>query len=234
MKVTFEIFRYNPEKGIDGKFDKFEIDVEEGMTVLDALNHIHWEIDGTLAYRRSCRSAICGSCAMKINGRVMLACKTQIIRDLKTNYVKIEPLPGYRLIKDLVVDFEPFFDKLTKVKPYIIKHTPDPEDERKQSPEEFHLINEPADCIYCGACVASCPSAWADEGYLGPAALLKAYRFCFDSRDEGADERLPIVDDRDGVWRCHYVANCMDACPKEIKITDFIARLRNMIVQTKL
>jgi len=234
MKKIFEIFRYDPGKDEKPYFEKYEIEAYKGMTVLDALNHIRWEIDGTLSYRRSCRSAICGSCAMKINGESMLACKTQVLRDIKKKRIKIEPMPGYEIIKDLVVDMDEFFDKLKRTKPFQISHKAPPEKERLQSPEEFHYINEPADCILCGACVSACPSAWAGKDYLGPAALLKAYRFCADTRDDGSDDRLSIVNDRNGVWRCHYIANCIEACPKDINITDFIARLRNMLVQNKL
>ncbi len=234
MKKRFEIFRYNPETDKKPYFKSYEVEVYEGMTLLDALNYIRWEIDGTLTYRRSCRSAICGSCAMKINGRTYLACKTQVIKDIKSDHIKVEPLPGYEIIKDLVVDMDNFFDKLKRTKPYHITHKAPPEKERLQSPEDFKFINEAADCILCGACVSACPSSWAGKDYLGPAALLKAYKFCADTRDEGADERLAIVNDKNGVWRCHYTANCMDACPKDIKITDYIARLRNMLVQNKL
>ncbi len=231
-KRIFRIFRYQPERSEKPYYDEFEIEVHEGMTVLDALNYIHWKIDGTLAYRRSCRSEICGSCAVRINGKNRLACKTQVLF-LKGKVITIEPLPGLPVIKDLVVDFDPFFRNLERVKPYLIRYSPDPEEEHIQYPEQRELIAEPVLCILCGACTTSCPSFWANEEYLGPAALLKAYRFIFDSRDEGTKERLDIINDKNGLWRCHAIFNCVEACPKDINITYYIKKLQNLAVDSE-
>jgi len=226
-KVTanVKILRYNPEKDKKPHWEKYEVEVAPDVTILDVLNEIHWKLDGTLAYRRSCRSAICGSCAMKINGQNLLACETPLFR-FKGNKVKIEPLPGLRIIKDLVVDWDDFFAKLDRIKPYLIVDKSIPDKEFLQTPEVFEAIREAATCILCAACTSSCPSLWGNEDYLGPAALLKAYRFIFDTRDDGGDERIDIINDRNGIWRCHTIFNCMEACPKDIKITEYLSRLK--------
>jgi len=231
--ITVKILRYQPEEDRKPHWQTFRLDVPEDSTILDILNEVHWYHNGTLAYRRSCRSAICGSCAMKVNGRNVLACETPM-HQFKGNILKIEPLPGFPIIKDLVVDMEGFFKKMNRVKPYMILKKPVPDKEFHQSPEEFSRIRESAYCILCGACTSSCPSLWANENYLGPAALLKAYRFIFDSRDDGTDERLDIINDRNGLWRCHTIFNCMEACPKHINITDCISRLKTRVVDNSL
>lgn len=232
-KVNVKILRYNPEKDNKPSWQAYDLEVEQDATILDILNEIHWHHDGTLAYRRSCRSAICGSCAMKVNGRNVLACETPM-HHFKGNKFKIEPLPGFKIIKDLVVDMDEFFAKLERIKPYLILDKPIPDKEFKQSPEDFEQIREAATCILCGACTSSCPSLWANENYLGPAALLKAYRFIFDTRDDGGDERLDIINDRNGIWRCHTIFNCMEACPKNIKITEYLSRLKVKATENSL
>ncbi len=231
--ITVKILRYHPDRDQKPHWQTYKLDLPSESTILDVLNEIHWNHDGTLAYRRSCRSAICGSCAMKVNGRNVLACETPM-HHFRGRTLKIEPLPGFPVIKDLVVDMEGFFDKLRRVKPYIILNKPVPDKEFLQSPEEFNRIRESAYCILCGACTSSCPSLWANENYLGPAALLKAFRYIFDSRDDGTDERLGIINDRNGLWRCHTIFNCMEACPKHIKITDCISQLKNRVVDNSI
>lgn len=231
--LKVKILRYNPENDKKPHWQLFQLEVDTEFTILDVLNEIHWKIDGTLAYRRSCRSAICGSCAMKVNGRNVLACETPLAA-FKRRPLKIEPLPGFRIIKDLAVDLDSFFEKLKRIKPYLILDKPIPEKEFLQNPEEVEQIREAAMCILCGACTSSCPSLWANEDYLGPAALLKAYRFVFDTRDDGADERLDVVNDKNGIWRCHTIFNCMEACPKQIKITEYLSRLKVKTVENSL
>jgi len=225
VNLNVKILRYHPEHDKKPYWKTYNLDLEHDVTILDVLNAIHWNIDGTLSYRRSCRSAICGSCAVKVNGRNVLACETSV-QVFKTSKLRIEPVPGFKIIKDLVVDWDDFFAKLERIKPYLILDKPAPEKEFIQSPEEFDQIQEAATCILCTACTSSCPSLWANDNYIGPAALLKAYRFIFDSRDGGADERLDIINDRNGLWRCHTIFNCMEACPKKIKITEYISRLK--------
>ncbi len=231
--LTVRILRYNPEADAKTRWQDFSLSIEDDLTILDVLNEIHWHHDGTLAYRRSCRSAICGSCAMKVNGFNVLACETPVHR-FKGSTLKIEPLPGFPIIKDLVVDLEGFFDKMRIIKPFLVVNRSTPEKEFLQTPEEFEKIREAANCILCGACTSACPSLWSNEEYLGPAALLKAYRFVFDSRDDAAVERLEQINDRNGIWRCHTIFNCMEACPKHIKITEYLSRLKARIAENSL
>jgi len=231
--VKVKILRYNPEKDKKPFWQPFEVEIEPDATILDILNEIRWKLDGTLAFRRSCRSAICGSCAMKVNGSNILACETPLHR-FKGKALKIEPLPGFRIIKDLVVDLDSFFDKMNRVRPYLLLDKPMPDKEFIQSPEEFEEIREACICILCGACTSSCPSMWSNDDYLGPAALLKAYRFIFDSRDDAADERIDIVNDKNGIWRCHTIFNCIEACPKHIKITEYLSKLKVKAVETSI
>jgi succinate dehydrogenase / fumarate reductase iron-sulfur subunit len=227
MQVTFRILRYNPEKDSEPHFQDFRIDAHPTMTVLDALHQIKWNLDGTLTFRRSCAHGICGSDGMKINGKNGLACSI-LLKDLNmSKAITIEPLPAMPIVKDLVVDMNDFYRKNETVKPYLINNTPAPPDgERLQSNEDAEMLFESAKCIMCACCTTSCPSTWSNENYLGPAALLKAYRFIFDTRDEAADERINIIDSPDGLWRCHTIFNCVDACPKEINITWHISQLK--------
>jgi succinate dehydrogenase / fumarate reductase, iron-sulfur subunit len=232
IDIGIKVLRYQPDTDRKPRWQKFELNVEDDSTVLDVLNQVHWEMDGTLAYRRSCRSSICGSCAMKVNGRNVLACETPVHRFGRR--LKIEPLPGFSIIKDLVVDMEDFFEKLRRIKSYLILKKPVPDKEFIQTPAQLEEIGESTLCILCAACTSACPSLWPNPDYLGPAALLKAYRFVFDSRDDGADERLDIVNDRNGIWRCHTIFNCMEACPKKIKITEYLSRLKVKVVENSI
>jgi succinate dehydrogenase / fumarate reductase, iron-sulfur subunit len=232
INIDIKVLRYQPDADGKPRWQKFELSVEDDSTVLDVLNRIHWEMDGTLAYRRSCRSSICGSCAMKVNGRNVLACETPVSRFGRR--LKIEPLPGFPIIKDLVVDMEDFFEKLQRIKSYLILKKPIPDKEFVQTPAQLEEIGESTLCILCAACTSACPSLWPNPDYLGPAALLKAYRFVFDSRDDGADERLDIVNDKNGLWRCHTIFNCMEACPKKIKITEYLSRLKVKLVENSI
>jgi succinate dehydrogenase / fumarate reductase iron-sulfur subunit len=227
MQVTFRILRYNPEKDKEPHFQNFKIEANPKMTVLDCLHRIKWEFDGTLTFRRSCAHGICGSDGMKINGKNGLACSI-LLKDLNMNKpITIEPLPAMPIIKDLVIDMTDFYEKQETVKPYLMNDTHAPPDsERLQSNEDAEMLFESAKCIMCGCCTTSCPSTWSNENYLGPAALLKAYRFVFDTRDQAADERINIIDSPDGLWRCHTIFNCVDACPKEINITWHISQLK--------
>jgi len=231
-KVSVNILRYNPEADKKPRWQNYDLEVDDESTILDVLNEIHWKMDGTLAYRRSCRSSICGSCAMNVNGRNVLACETPMHRFGRK--LKIKPLPGFAILKDLVVDLEDFFAKLKRIKPYLIVNHPIPEKEFIQTPAQFEEITESTLCILCAACSSSCPSSWPNENYLGPAALLKAYRYVFDSRDDGADERLDAVNDKNGIWRCHTIFNCVEACPKKIKITEYLSRLKVKVLENSI
>lgn len=233
MEVTFKIYRYDPNKPeVKPHYQEYSFKTQPGMTILDALNEIKWQQDGTLTYRRSCRSGICGSCGMQIHGLNALACEKQI-EPMKLKTIVVDPLPGFKVLRDLAVDMEPFYENLARVKPYLINETPPPSRERIQSPEDFKQIEDSVGCILCGACTSSCPSFWYDKAYIGPAALYKAYRYSFDTRDEGAAERFEILDSKHGLWRCHTIFNCMDACPKKLKITHGISKLKRTIIAEK-
>ena len=195
------------------------------MTVLDCLQTIKAEMDGTLSFRRSCRSAICGSCAMNINGKNDLACHLQMA-SLGKEIFTVNPLPGYPLIKDLVVDMEEFYRSLRRALPWLVRKSPFPDRELVQSPADRDTIDSAVNCILCGSCTSSCPSFWLNTRYLAPGALLKAYRFIFDSRDEAGEERLALVDDKHGVWRCRTIFNCEESCPKSLRPNEAIAQLK--------
>ncbi|MEW6040096.1 MAG: succinate dehydrogenase iron-sulfur subunit [Elusimicrobiota bacterium] len=226
MTKTFKIFRYDPEKDKKPYFKSFAIEVKEGMTILDVLNKIKAEQDSTLTYRRSCRSGVCGSCAININGKNTLACYTQI-STIRQKKITLRPLPGFEIIKDLVVNWEPFFDNIAKILPYLNSGN-FPEKEFIQTPEERRNLTEPINCILCACCSSSCPMSWTNNEFLGPAAFLKAYRFIADSRDNKHKERLEKLNDElTGVWRCHTVYNCFNSCPKKIDLTYFITKLKH-------
>jgi len=234
MEVTVKIFRYNPEKDTRGHYETYKVDAHENDRILDVLELIKGHTDGSLSFRRSCAHGVCGSDAMRINGRNMLACKA-LIRDVGTN-ITIEPMMGLKVKKDLIVDMEPFFDNYKKMLPYFINDSPLPADgrERLQSPDQRARFDESTKCILCAACTTSCPSFWASDEYYGPAALVAAHRFIFDSRDEGAAERLHILSETDGTVRCHTAYNCTNACPRDIHITKAIGELKLAMVTGKL
>lgn len=234
MNITLKIFRFNPEVDKKWHYETYQFDAEPTDRVLDLLEHVKGYMDGTLSFRRSCAHGVCGSDAMRINGRNRLACKT-LVRDLGDK-ITVDPVMGLKVIKDLIVDMEPFFDNYKKVLPYFINHTPPPADgkERLQSPEQRARFDETTKCILCACCTTSCPSFWGSENYLGPAALVTAHRFIFDSRDDGAVERLEIVSETDGLARCHTAYNCTEACPREIHVTKAIGELKHISLTGKL
>ncbi|MFO7322337.1 MAG: succinate dehydrogenase iron-sulfur subunit [Chloroflexota bacterium] len=229
MDVTFRIRRFNPE--VEGKnkpyWQEFHLsNVEETDRVLELLHRIKWEQDGTLTLRRSCAHGVCGSDAMRINGVNRLACKV-LVKDLGTK-IQVEPILGLPVIKDLVVDMEPFFAHYRQVMPYFINDSPLPADgrERLQSPEDREKFDDTTKCILCACCTTACPSFWANGDYVGPAAIVQAHRFIFDSRDQAAKERLDILAEPDGVWRCRTIFNCTPACPREIEVTRAIGEVK--------
>ena len=229
MANTFKIQRFNPDKDKKPHYEEYRVELEQTDRVLDGLNEIKWRQDGTLTYRRSCAHGVCGSDAMRINGRNRLACKV-LIKDLP-EHLTIEPMLGFTVIKDLVVDLEPFFEKYRSIAPYLINDTPAPHDaERLQSPEDRAKYDDGTKCILCAACTTSCPPFWANKEFVGPAAIVNAHRFIFDSRDEGAEERLAVLNTRNGVWRCRTVFNCTDACPRDIEITRAIEDVKRTLL----
>lgn len=230
--VKFEILRYDPDKDKEAYYQSYDVEIRRpGYLMLDALNQIKWEQDPTLTYRRSCREGVCGSDGLNVNGVNMLSCMTKV-EDLGSDRIVVQPLPGMNVMRDLVVDVDDFFNKFITVKPYIIRKSPNPDKEIYQSPEDRKLLDGLYECILCGCCSSSCPSYWADKNYLGPNAFLRAWRYIVDSRDEGAEERLPILNDKHGVWRCHTIYNCVEACPKELNPTEAIVNIRKMLLNT--
>lgn len=228
MKVHVRVKRFQPEKDAAPYWAEYEVEVEPVDRVLDALEYIKWYQDGTLTFRRSCAHGICGSDAMIINGRNRLACKV-LVKDVG-QHITVEPLRGFRVIKDLVVDMEAFFAKYRAIKPYLINDEPAPEKERLQSPEERARFDDTTKCILCAACTTSCPSFWANSEYIGPAAIVNAHRFIFDSRDRGGLQRLDILTEKTGVWRCRTIFNCVEACPRGIDVTRAIAEVKRALL----
>jgi succinate dehydrogenase / fumarate reductase iron-sulfur subunit len=231
----FQVYRYDPDSGENPRLDNFALDVDKcGPMVLDALIKIKNEVDSTLTFRRSCREGICGSCAMNIDGINTLAC-TLAIEDIKGD-VRIYPLPHMSVIKDLVPDLTNFYAQYASIKPWLQTRTPAPPDsERLQSKEEQELINTPSACILCACCSTSCPSYWWNsDRFLGPAALLAAYRWLVDSRDEATGERLDELEDPFRLYRCHTIMNCTNACPKDLNPARAIAETKKMIATRRL
>lgn len=227
-KVNIKLQRFNPETDTAPVHRDYVVDVEPTDRVLDALNMIKWYEDGTVTFRRSCAHGVCGSDAMRINGVNRLACKV-LMRDVGAE-VTVEPLMGFRVIKDLVVDMEPFFAQYRSVLPFFINDSRAPQRERLQSIEDRERFDDTTKCILCAACTTSCPSFWADDEFVGPAAIVNAHRFVFDSRDEGNGVRLERLNAREGVWRCRTIFNCTEACPREIHITKAIGEVKKAIL----
>ena len=232
MELSLKIKRFNPEVRADPWWDTFEIDVDPMERLLDALHHVKWYQDGTLALRRSCAHGICGSDAMLINGRNALACK-MLVKDVAPK-VTVEPIRGLPVLKDLIVDMEPFFEGYRSILPYLVNDTDPPDRERLQSPEERERFDDTTKCILCAACTTSCPIFWGDGEYVGPAAIVNAHRFIFDSRDDAAEERLAILSEKTGVFRCRTTFNCTEACPRGIKVTKAIQEVKRAVMFEKL
>ncbi|CAN5714354.1 succinate dehydrogenase iron-sulfur subunit [soil metagenome] len=229
MLVDLRILRFDPERDERPHWERYRVESGPMDRVLDLLHTVKYENDGTLTFRRSCAHGICGSDAMLINGRNRLACKIRV--DQLGSKVSVAPLPGLPVIKDLVVDMDEFFDKYRSVMPFLVAETKEPVRERLQSPEDRARYDDTTKCILCAACTSSCPSFWAQPAYVGPAAIVNAHRFIFDSRDDAAHERLEILADKDGVWRCRTIFNCTDACPRGINITRAILEVSGAIVE---
>jgi len=226
--TVFRIFRFNQARDDGPTFQFYELEDTKGMTILDALVRIKENMDTSLTFRRSCRSAICGSCAITANGRNLLACNNQA-DDVSKKRITLEPLPGFPILRDLVVDLEPFFNQYRSINPYLIAESTPPEKERVQSQEVRKQYNDAAMCIMCSACTSSCPVLWTDPSYLGPAALTKVWRFVADDRDEATKERLGMVNNERGVWRCHTIFRCSESCPKNIDTAGSIENLRKKV-----
>ncbi|MDY6942397.1 MAG: succinate dehydrogenase iron-sulfur subunit [Pseudomonadota bacterium] len=225
-----QVYRYDPEDGHNPRVDTYEIDLDDcAPMVLDALIKIKNEIDPGLTFRRSCREGVCGSCAMNIDGTNTLACTKPI--DEIEGVVKIYPLPHLSVIKDLVPDLTHFYAQYASVEPWMKTDTPAPPDrERLQSKEDRADLDGLYECILCACCSTSCPSYWWNDRYLGPAALLQAYRWIADSRDEAVGERLDALEDPFKLYRCHTIMNCTNTCPKGLNPAKAIAEIKKLMV----
>lgn len=232
MDVKLRIRRFNPETDEEPYWALYDLnDVHAVDRVLDLLHHVKWHIDGTLGFRRSCAHGVCGSDAMRINGQNRLACKA-LVKDLtqgERGMIQVEPILGLPVIKDLIVDMEPFFEHYRAVIPYFINDEPAPGRERPQSPADRERFDPGTKCILCAACTTACPSFWANGTYIGPAAIVQAHRFIFDSRDRAGGKRLAILSAENGVWRCRTIFNCTLACPRAIPVTRLIAEVKKEI-----
>ncbi len=231
--VVFRVRRFDPDSDgpSDIRWSEYVIPAHPGLTVLEALLLVQEEQDGGLAFRYSCRGAVCGSCAMVINGEVGLACRTQV--SSLGNKVMVEPLPNLPVLRDLVVDMDVFFAKEESVMPWLRPSDPDPECERLVSPEDWREAEPYTNCILCASCQGVCPVAERAPDYLGPAALAKHYRFYADPRDGAGEERLRLVDNENGVHGCDMVWSCAKICPKGVPPTKGIGKTRAAIYHAK-
>jgi succinate dehydrogenase / fumarate reductase, iron-sulfur subunit len=221
----FRVRRFDPKTNSAVHYQEYALDVPEGTTVLEALLRIQAEQDGSLAFRYACRGAVCGSCAMLINGQVDLACRSQV-HGLAKDTVTVEPLPNLPVLKDLVVDMDTFLGKVQAVQPWLQPSDPNPQRERLVDPARWAEAEAYTNCILCASCHGVCPEAASDPRYLGPAALAKHYRFLADVRDGAAEKRLALVNDKAGVWGCQMVWNCVEICPKGVPPTEGIGKSR--------
>lgn len=228
MDVELRIRRFNPEADEEPHWESYALQAEPSDRVLDLLHQVKWFQDGTLTFRRSCAHGVCGSDAMLINGRNQLACAV-LVRDAGAS-ISVEAMRGLPVVKDLLVDQEGFWEKYRAVMPYLVNdEVPEDGKERRQSPAERTAFEDTSRCILCAACTTACPVFWTNPDYVGPAAIVNAHRFIFDSRDTAHAERLEIMADADGVWRCRTVFNCVEACPRGINVTRAIMEVTGAI-----
>jgi len=233
MTVTVKILRYNPEVSEESRWESYQVSAEPTDRVLDALHKVKWDLDGSLTFRRSCAHGVCGSDAMRINGKNRLACKT-LLKDVNPSQpITVEPIKGLPVLKDLIVDMEPFFAAYRAVMPFLVTTGNEPTRERLQTQEDRERYDDTTKCILCAACTTSCPVYWSDGQYFGPQAIVGAHRFIFDSRDEGTDQRLEILNDQEGVWRCRTTFNCTEACPRGIEVTKAIQEVKRALISPR-
>ncbi|WP_295821857.1 succinate dehydrogenase iron-sulfur subunit [uncultured Deinococcus sp.] len=231
LKLKVKIKRFDPDVDKKAHWVTYDVEAQPGDRVVDVINEIKWYQEPGLTFRRSCLHGICGSDAMLINGRNRLACKT-LVRDVAKDggTITVEPIRGLKVEKDLLVDMEPFFDSYRAIMPYFINESPAPAAERIQSEAEADLMAHSSNCILCACCTTSCPIFWVNGSYLGPASIVQAHRFIFDSRDEATQQRLNIMNQNTGVWRCRTAYNCTEACPRDIPITQLIEEVKRAVM----
>ena len=232
MKAVIDVKRFDPENNSKEYFQKYELDVDESSTILDALIKIREDLDGTLALRCSCRASICGSCGMRVNGSAKLVCKTRLV-DISPEgeKVQVEPLGNMPVIKDLVVDMNPFWNKVKQVRPFMMPENTEPEGEYIASNESMTHLVDVMNCIMCGACVSDCTALEVDESFIGPAALAKAYRFVADPRDDKSKDRLKYLNKNSGVWDCTRCYACVEVCPKGVAPMERIMKMRDLAIE---
>ncbi len=236
-KIKFNVFRFNSETDHLPYYKEYEMEVSQDEVVLDILNRIKWEFDGSFSYRRSCRHGICGSCAIKVNGKPVLSCKENVFHlvEMFGEELTLDPQDEKRAIKDMVIDKKNFWNKYESVKPYLVAEVQEhPNHENIVSQKESNKIDDADYCIECGNCFYACPAVKANDDYIGPAALLKAFRFNADVRDNAKKERLEIVNEPGfGVWDCVKCYECAEACPKDLSPINKITKLHNQIFENK-
>lgn len=231
--MKFRLHRYDPESGKEAFMQDVDLDIDPaGKMLLDALLELKAG-DDTLAFRRSCREGVCGSDAVNANGRNVLACVTPLASLRQP--IEIRPLPGLPVIRDFVVDMEPFYRQYRSIKPWLVNVDPEPERERLQTPEERAELEGAYECILCGACTSACPSFWwHPDKFVGPSGLLQAWRFIADSRDQATEERLDNLEDAYRLYRCRGIMSCVDVCPKGLNPTEAIGKIRELLVRRKV
>ncbi len=231
MEVRFKIFRFDPDVDKEPRYQQYAVSAEPEERILDCLNKIKWEQDGSLGYRMSCGHGVCGSDGMRINGRCALACQ-KLVKDYDSEQIVLEPLPHFKVLKDLIVDMDSFFEGVKRFRPYLMASGEPPEKERLQSPEQRQNVGEVIRCILCACCTGSCPVLDENPDYVGPAALVWAARYIFDSRDDKHIERLEAANDPNAVWPCVNYFECTRACPKGILVTKTINQTKREIEKT--
>jgi succinate dehydrogenase / fumarate reductase, iron-sulfur subunit len=234
MEYHFRIKRFNPEQDPKPFWQDYTVDVAPDDRVLDGLLWIKTNVDGTLTFRHSCAHGVCGSDAMIINGRTHLACKLLMKEaSQQQDPITVEAMRSFPVIKDMVVDLKLFFEKYRAIQPYLINDQPIPEKERLQSQQERDRFDDATKCILCGACTGSCPTYWANKTYTGPATIVQAHRFIFDSRDTATEDRLKLLGEAGGVFTCRSIYNCAEACPRGIDVVRAINEVRHAILVNK-
>lgn len=229
MKCAFKVFRFDPTTDEEPYFQEYDLDIAPSSSILEALIEIRDRLDNTLSFRYSCRGAVCGSCSMIINGKPDLACRVQLA-SIESEQIVLEPLANLEILKDLIVDMDPFWEAYQKVQPYLQPAGEPPETEYRVREKDMESIDPFLNCVLCACCYSACPVATTDENYLGPAALAKLYRFVRDPRDSRGYAALKEVDSQEGVWGCHTVFRCVDACPKDARPVDGIEGVRRKLL----
>jgi succinate dehydrogenase iron-sulfur subunit len=226
-RITIEVARYRPEQEAEPTFQAYEVPCRKDWVILDGLNHIKDQIDGTLSFRWSCRMGVCGSCGMTVNGEPKLTCAT-FLADYAPGPLRVEPLRNFPIIRDVIVDISDFMQKLSEVKPWLIRDTEKPlaEGEYRQTPEQLDEYKQFSMCINCMLCYSACPVYGLDPEFIGPAAIALAQRYDLDSRDQGARQRLEVLSKHVGIWSCTFVGECTKVCPKHVDPAGAIQRYK--------